>query len=80
MAIYARTRQEEQAILGLISDKLAPWLASRSTEMEMRIVIVSACVDQESFPINELRYHAVACANTEVVFYVDVDFICQLDN
>ena len=69
VALYARTRHEEQAIRALISENLASWLEQRREEM--RIVMVPACSlnadAEESFPINELRYHAVACATTELV-------------
>jgi len=82
VALYARSRQEENVLHDLVFDRLSTWLEKRKEEVQ--IVMVPACSAQSAddadgdtlnFPINELRFHAVACAGTELVFYIDVDFV-----
>jgi len=79
VALYARTKEEEQALVDLISGEFSGWLTKR--KQLLRIVVVSACwkdadhQDFYSFPINVLRSHAVGCADTELVMFVDVDFL-----
>ena len=77
VAFYTRSLREEEALQDLIMRRLSRWLTARTEPVT--IVNVPACVmhgrDGGVFPINELRWYAVACAESEFVFYLDVDFV-----
>ena len=83
VALHANDDDEANEIRFLIDGRLGSWFASR--DHAVRVVLVSACfadashTEQYTFPVNVLRHHAVLCAQTETVFYVDVDFIPSHD-
>ena len=67
-------------MLGLLQGALSGWLLQRAGG-DLRIVLVSPCYTDDTgtrayaLPINILRHHAVAVAATDLVFYIDVDFL-----
>jgi len=79
LALHASCNEEAEEITALVHGPLSTWFRSRA--YPVRVVLVSACFAdahhamQYVFPVNVLRHHAVVCAPTETVFYIDVDFV-----
>ena len=79
IALHAGSDEETEQVKDLVHGRMGAWLEARLHAV--KVVLVSACfqdarhMKQYVFPINVLRNHAVVCAHTESVFYVDVDFI-----
>ena len=76
--MYARDPDEERAVQELVANKLSQWLWARKDVLQ--ILAVSCSLESKdsetyTFPINLLRHLAVACAQSDLVFYVDVDFL-----
>jgi hypothetical protein len=82
-ALYARDKEEEEAMRSLVRGRLSHWLAQRAHAIH--VVLVSPCYSGATtgsnrkttyaFPINVLRRHAVAAAETAMVFLSDADFL-----
>jgi len=76
--LYARSQIEETAMERWVL-RMSWWLAERKENIT--IVMVAACYsdpDHEqsySFPVNMLRFHSIACATTQLVFFSDIDFV-----
>eukprot|EP00961_Rhodomonas_salina_P169765 2287551-Rhodomonas_salina.1 len=83
IAMYARTDAEAIAIRSFILNTLAPYCESKG--QLFHATLISSCTVKDSpdevlsFPINKLRWHAVAAASTNIVLYVDVDFLPSKD-
>jgi len=78
LVLYSRGMHEYQVIEAFVTDELAPFCQNR--QMPLTVTVVSYCwnptsFEMEDFPINKLRWIAVAAAVTHLVMYVDVDFI-----
>ncbi|EKX32600.1 hypothetical protein GUITHDRAFT_148516 [Guillardia theta CCMP2712] len=83
LVFYARSEEEERFISAFVEETMIP-AAVRSCR-ELNLQLLSDCHDQGSpervypFPVNKLRSVAVSRAKTDLVLYIDVDFIPSAD-
>jgi hypothetical protein len=72
---FARNHTEREMLRLFVAQTLVPFCRKRG--QDLRVSVVFDCVGAHAglFPVNTLRRNAVAAAVTELVLYVDVDFI-----
>jgi hypothetical protein len=72
---FARNHTERETLRLFVAQTLVPFCQRRG--QDLRVSVVFDCVGTHAglFPVNTLRNSAVAAAVTDLVLYVDVDFI-----
>jgi len=72
---FARNHTEREILRLFVAQTLAPFCQRRGQDLRVSVVFDCVGAHARRFPVNTLRRSAVAAAVTDLVLYVDVDFI-----